>query len=188
MTCGNEEMTFYRAWRIVSVWENEPKLKEMTGTHPWDQWVSETARQNRMGFSITSSLEVARYGYLLHRFFAERKKIRRKVIFNFVFKPVIFLTSLSTILVSWLSSGKHTAFLRIFLLFNSVTSAVTTYSVSVFKPTVHDLCNSSYWNIKFAQHLFHALRRFKRGQTGTRIPLLKLEDEDRLRIRQWKYL
>ena len=34
MTCGNEEMTFYRARRIVSVWENEPKFKEMTGTHP----------------------------------------------------------------------------------------------------------------------------------------------------------
>ena len=46
-----------------------------------------------------------------------------------------------------------------FLLFNSVTSAVTAY-ISVFKQTVHDPGNSSDWNTKFVHHLFLALRKF----------------------------
>ena len=37
----------------------------------------------------------------------------------------------------------HGIFLRFFQLFDSVTSAVTTYNVGVFKPTANDLSNSS---------------------------------------------
>ena len=37
----------------------------------------------------------------------------------------------------------HGIFLRFFLLFDSVTSGVTTYNVGVFKPTAHDLSNAS---------------------------------------------
>ena len=44
-------------------------------------------------------------------------------------------------IVLWLEI--HGVFLRFFLLFDSVTSAVTTYNVGVYKPTAHDLGNSS---------------------------------------------
>ena len=37
----------------------------------------------------------------------------------------------------------HGVFLRFFLLFDSVTSALTTYNVGFFKPTSNDLSNSS---------------------------------------------
>ena len=37
----------------------------------------------------------------------------------------------------------HGIFLRFFLLFDLVTTAVTTYYVGVFKPTAHDRSNSS---------------------------------------------
>ena len=46
-------------------------------------------------------------------------------------------------------AGKTRCLLEIFLLFNTVNSAVTAYSVGVLKPTVHDLSNSSYGNTKF---------------------------------------
>ena len=39
-------------------------------------------------------------------------------------------------IVLWLEI--HGVFLRFFLLFDSVTSAVTTYNVGVFEPTAHD--------------------------------------------------
>ena len=63
--------------------------------------------------------------------------------FQLVFKPVILLT----FTVLWLE--KLGIFLKYFLLFNSVTSAVTAYNVGVFKPTIHDLSKSSYLNTKF---------------------------------------
>ena len=44
-------------------------------------------------------------------------------------------------IVLWLEV--HSVFLSFFLLFDSVTSAVTTYNVGVFKPTANDLSNSS---------------------------------------------
>ena len=50
-------------------------------------------------------------------------------------------------IVLWLE--KLGIFLKYFLLFNSVTSAVTAYNVGVFKPTIHDLSKSSYLNTKF---------------------------------------
>ena len=43
-------------------------------------------------------------------------------------------------IVLWLEI--HGIFLRVFLLFDSVTAA-TTYYVGFFKPTAHDLGNSS---------------------------------------------
>ena len=46
-------------------------------------------------------------------------------------------------IVLWLKMG---VFLIVFLLFHSVTSAVTAYNVGVFKPTVHDLSSSSFGN------------------------------------------
>ena len=47
----------------------------------------------------------------------------------------------------------HGIFLRFFLLFNSVASAVTSYNVSVFKPAVHVLSNSGYRITKFVEHV-----------------------------------
>ena len=44
-------------------------------------------------------------------------------------------------IVLWLEI--HGVVLIFFLLFDSVTFAVTTYNVGVFKPTAHDLSNSS---------------------------------------------
>ena len=44
-------------------------------------------------------------------------------------------------IVLWLEI--HGVVLIFFLLFDSVTFAVTTYNVGVFKPTTHDLSNSS---------------------------------------------
>ena len=44
-------------------------------------------------------------------------------------------------IVLWLEL--HGVFLRFFLLYDSVTSGVTTNNVGVFKPTAHDLSNSS---------------------------------------------
>ena len=44
-------------------------------------------------------------------------------------------------IVLWLEI--HGVFFRFFLLFDTVTSAVTAYSVGFFKPTTHDLNNSS---------------------------------------------
>ena len=74
---------------------------------------------------------------------------------------VIFTSSLSVILVSWFSSGRNTWHILnfIFLLFNSITSALTAYYVGVFKPTVHDHSNSSDWNTKFS-NMFIAPRKY----------------------------
>ena len=75
------EIIFYRALLIISVWENEPKLKETTVNHfalrhYW--WVevytcsehSESVKQYAriVWASLISSLEFARYDCLPHRF------------------------------------------------------------------------------------------------------------------------
>ena len=49
-------------------------------------------------------------------------------------------------IVLWLEI--HGVFLRFFLLFDSVTSAVTTYNVGFFKPTAHDLSYSNLGSTK----------------------------------------
>ena len=46
------EIVFYWARVIISVWENEQKIERNDSIHvQWEQWVSKTMRQNRMGFS-----------------------------------------------------------------------------------------------------------------------------------------
>ena len=50
-------------------------------------------------------------------------------------------------------------FFRFFLLFDSVTSAVTIYNVGFFKPTSHDLSNSSK-SKKNLFNIFFALQKF----------------------------
>ena len=52
-------------------------------------------------------------------------------------------------IVLWLKMG---VFLSVFLLFHSVTSAVTAYNVGVFKPTVHDLSSLASEIRKFFYH------------------------------------
>ena len=70
-----------------------------------------------------------------------RVKIKKKSHFQLVFEPVIS-ENLSPfgyhyfVIALWLEI--HGVFLRFFLLFDSVTSAVTTYNVGFFKPTAHD--------------------------------------------------
>ena len=59
------KVTFFWALLIISVWEIEPKTKETTVNYfalrhywsieEWEQWVSKTIRQNRMGFSYIFS-------------------------------------------------------------------------------------------------------------------------------------
>ena len=75
-----------------------------------------------------------------------RVKIKKKSHFQLVFDPVISYVFSSIgyncyVIVLWLEI--HGVFFRFFLLFGTVTSAVTTYSVGFFKPTAHDLSNSS---------------------------------------------
>ena len=94
--------------------------------------------------SLISSLEVVRYGYLPHPFsltfqppqFSVENKKRSN--FQLVFEPVIFFT----LFLFWLFLFHYSPLARntrspfeIFLLFNSVTSAVTAYNVGVFKKT-----------------------------------------------------
>ena len=135
------EIIFFWAWLIISVCENEPKLKETTVNYfvlRYQRSLEEYTRENGeiviqeariVWASLTSSLEVTRYDYLSHRFcltfqlplFSVKLKVS-----NFIF---------------WLEI--HGVFLRFFLLFDSVTSATTSYNVGVFKPTDHNLNNSS---------------------------------------------
>ena len=140
--------------------------------------------------SLISSLEVVRYGYLPHpfsltfqppQFSVENKKGSK---FQLVFEPVIFLT----LFLFWLFlfhdsplAGNTRSPFETFLLFNSVTSAVTAYNVGVFKKTSSFLfskkvklmlllailnklksfrwhflmfANSSiYWNLELLQHV-----------------------------------
>ena len=75
-----------------------------------------------------------------------RVKIKKKSHFQLVFEAVISLNissfgNYSLKIVLWLEI--HGVFLGFFLLFDSVTSVVTTYNVGFFKPTAHDLSNSS---------------------------------------------
>ena len=74
-----------------------------------------------------------------------RLKIKKKSHFQLVFEPGISENFSSFgycfMIVLWLEI--HGVFLRFFLLFDLVTSAVTTYNVGFFKPTGYDLSNSS---------------------------------------------
>ena len=75
------ESIFFWAWLIIFVWENEPKLKETTVNDfefRHQQSIQEYTRDNSklvnqdariVWASLISSLEVARYDYLLHLFF-----------------------------------------------------------------------------------------------------------------------
>ena len=60
-------------------------------------------------------------------------------------------------IVLWLEI--HGVFLRFFLLFDSVTSTVTTYNVGVLKPTAHDLTTLANVVRNFS-NIFLALQKF----------------------------
>ena len=81
MMSASVEIICYWAWLIISVWENEPKLKETTVNHfalrhYW--WIEVYACSEHGNLvkqyarivwaSFISSLEVARYDCLPHRF------------------------------------------------------------------------------------------------------------------------
>ena len=156
------EIIFFWAWLIILVWENEPKLKETTVNYfesRHHQSIEEYRRDNSelvnqdariVWASLISSLEVARYNCLPHHFFNQpplfRVKIKKKSFSTYVW-TCNFLKNFSRscfyyfIFVLWLEI--HGVFLRFFLLFDSVTSAVTSYNVGFFKPTGHDLSYSS---------------------------------------------
>ena len=103
MLSASVEIVSYWAWLIISVWENEPKLKETTVNHfalrhPW--WIevytcSEHGKSVKLyartvWASLISSLEVARYECLPHRFsptFQPPWKLKKKE-FQLVFEPV----------------------------------------------------------------------------------------------------
>ena len=153
------EIIFFWAWLIILVEENEPKSKETTVNYfkcRHHLSIEENASDNSelvnqdtriVWASLISSLEVTRYGCLPHHFlpnvstsFVSRKKKKRKVIFN----SCLNFSSLGYycfMIVLWLEI--HGLFLRFFLLFDSVNSAITTNNVGFFKPTAHDLSNSS---------------------------------------------
>ena len=157
------EVIFFWAWLIILVWENEPKLKETTVNYlefRHHHSVEEYARDNGelvnqdariVWASLKSPLEVARFDCLPHHFFpnvstssVSRKNLKEKL-FS-VFEPVISKNFspfgyYRFMIVLWLEI--HGVFFRFFLLFDTVTSAVTAYSVGFFKPTTHDLNNSS---------------------------------------------
>ena len=163
------EILFFWAWLIILVWENEPKLKETTvnyfefrhhssiGEYTSDG--SELVNQDVriVWASLISSLEVARYDCLPHHFFPNvstssvSRKNKKEKSFSTRVWTCNFLKFSSFgyrfMIVLWLEI--HGVFLRFFLLLDSVTSAVTTYNVGFFKPTVHDLSNSSWWSTKF---------------------------------------
>ena len=68
----------------------------------------------------------------------QRRKLKKKSNFQLVFEPVLFLKTFSHLatlvscfmIVLWLEIND--VFLRFFLLFNSITSAVTACNVGVF--------------------------------------------------------
>ena len=60
-------------------------------------------------------------------------------------------------IVLWLEI--HGVFFRFFLLFDSVTSAVTTYNVGFFKPTAHDLTTLAN-EVRNLSNMFLALQKF----------------------------
>ena len=153
-------------------------------------WLSieEYTRENNE--SVKNILES--YGFLLHLVFElpgmtacptvfpnvstsskKCRKLKRKVIFNSCLNLLLFFS----LFLFWLFlfhvyplAGNTWHLLRFFLLFNSVTFYVTAYNVGVFKPTVHDLSNSSYRNMKFYWHFFGAAKVWFWGrQAGIRI-------------------
>ena len=74
-----------------------------------------------------------------------REKIKKKSRFQLVFEHVISenfscFDYYRFMIFLWLEI--HGVFLTFFLLFYSVTSAVTTYNVAFFRPTTHDLSDS----------------------------------------------
>ena len=102
------EIILFRAYLIILVRESEPKLKETTVNYfklrhhrsieEYTRDNSETVNQDaRITWaSLMSSLEVARYDGLPHRFSLAlqpplfRVKIKKKSHFQLVFEPVIF--------------------------------------------------------------------------------------------------
>ena len=54
----------------------------------------------------------------------------------------------------------HGVFSRLFPLFDSVTSAVTTYNVGFFKPNSHDLSNFIADEVRNLSKMFLALQKF----------------------------
>ena len=153
------EVIFFWAWLIILVWENEPKLKETTVNYfkfRHHQSVEEYACDNGelvnqdariVWASLKSPLEVARFDCLPHHFFSNvstssvsRKNLKEKSFFR------VWTCNFLKLFPFWLLSFHDcplTGNFRFFLLFDSVTSAVITYSVGFFKPTTHDLNNSS---------------------------------------------
>ena len=85
-----------------------------------------------------------------------RVKIKNKSHFQLVFEPVFFLSVIFQLLLCYDCplAGNIRRLVSFFLLFDSVSTAVTTYNVGVFKPTAHDLSNSSM------SSMFLALQKF----------------------------
>ena len=153
MLSASVEIISYWAWLIISVWENEPKLKETTVNHfalrhSW--WIevytcSEHGKSVKlyartgMGFSYIFSWS-CQVWVLTPPFFPKVStslKIEKKVISTRVWTCVIFenFFALATLvscfmIVLWLEIND--VFLRFFLLVNSITSAVTACNVGVF--------------------------------------------------------
>ena len=151
------EIIFYWAWLIISVWENEPKLKETTVNHfalrhYW--WIEVYACSEHGNLvkqyarivwaSFISSLEVARYDCLPHRFSPtfqpplfsvenwKKKQFLTRVWTGVIFENFFALATLVSCFMIVLWREINDVFLRFFLLFNSITSAVTACNVGVF--------------------------------------------------------
>ena len=112
MLSESVEIISYCVWLMISVWENEPKLKEKTVNnfalrhlrHYW--WIEVYTRSEHgksvkqyariVWASLISSLEVARYDCLPHRFsptfqpplFSVEIEKKKKSNFQLVFEPV----------------------------------------------------------------------------------------------------
>ena len=150
------EIISYWAWIIISVWENEPKLKETTVNrfalrHYWWTEVYTCSEHGKsvklyariVWASLISSLEVARYDCLPHRFSPTFQpplfsvENWKKVVFssclnlcNFWKLFRFWLLVSCFMIVLWLEIND--VFLRFFLLFHSITSVVTACNVGVF--------------------------------------------------------
>ena len=153
------EVILYWAWLIISVWENEPNWKKRQSTtvlrvktspidwrvYTRNHWVSKTIRQNRMGLSYVffRSCQVWLPAPPFFSNFSPCSNKRRKL------------------------KGKFKSNSCLNLLFFFFTF---TLNIRVFKPSVHDLNNTSYWNRKFIKHVSRAEKVcFKVRQARTRI-------------------
>ena len=171
------EVTFYWTWLIISVWGNEPKLKETTDitgrlksihVRTLSQWTNTPESYGLLLYLLLKLPGITACSTVFpYRFNLKISKLKRKVIFNSCWDLLYFTFSLLTVLVSRLSSGwNYTVSFWDF----SVIFAVTAYNVGVFQPIVRDLNNFNYWSTKFVQCVFCAVKVwFIERQAKTRI-------------------